>query len=88
MLTVAIGWFASAGIGIVGLMIVILWVLGLIDVFKRPDFDRGKRAAWVLIIVLLPIVGTIAYFVMRPTLPDERERILNAGGRQPHPPGR
>jgi hypothetical protein len=82
MQTVAIGWFATAGIGILGVIIIILWVLGLIDVFKRPDFDRGKRSAWVLIIVLLPIVGTIAYFLMRPTLPDEREKILNAASQR------
>lgn len=73
-----IGWFATVGIGVLGLFIIVLWVLGLVDVFRRPDFDRGKRAAWVLIIVLLPIVGTIAYFINRPTLPEEREKIIAA----------
>ena len=58
--------------------ILILWVLGIIDVLKRPDFDRGKRSAWILIIVLLPIIGTIGYFASRPTLPDERDKIIDA----------
>jgi len=79
--TVALGWFASAGIGILGVIIIICWVLGLIDVTKRPDFDRGKKSAWILIIVLLPVVGTIAYFLMRPTLPEEREKIIQAQSR-------
>ncbi len=78
MLPVALGWFATAGIGVLGVVILILWAIGLIDVARRPDFDRRKKAAWVLIIVLLPIVGTIAYFVMRPTLPEEREKIIAA----------
>ena len=78
MQTVALGWFASAGIGVLGVIILICWVLGLIDVVKRPDFDRGKRSAWILIIVLLPVIGTIAYFLSRPTLPDEREKIIEA----------
>ena len=81
MRTIALGWFASAGIGILGVIILICWVLGLADVTKRPDFDRAKKSAWILIIVLLPVVGTIVYFVMRPTLPDEREKIIRAQSR-------
>jgi hypothetical protein len=78
MLTIALGWFAITGLGVLGLLILILWVTGLVDVARRPDFDRRKRAAWILIILLLPIVGTIGYFVTRPTLPEEREKIIAA----------
>jgi hypothetical protein len=78
MQTVALGWIASGGIGILGILILICWALGLIDVFKRPDLDRGKRAAWILIIVLLPVIGTIGYFISRPTLPDEADKIIQA----------
>lgn len=65
MLILALGWFASAGFGILGLVVLTLWVLGIMDVLKRPDFDRARRSAWILIIVLLPIIGTITYFGMR-----------------------
>ena len=78
MKTVALGWIASGGVGILGILILICWVLGLVDVTRRPDFDRGKRAAWILIIVLLPVIGTIAYFISRPTLPDEADKIIKA----------
>ena len=71
-----IGFFAVFGIGIIGFAVLILWVLALIDLSRRPDLDRTHRMAWVLIIVLLPIIGAIAYLVMRPTLPDEREKII------------
>jgi hypothetical protein len=50
-------------------------------VTKRPDFDRGKKSAWILIIVLLPVIGTIAYFLSRPTLPEERDRAVRAATR-------
>jgi hypothetical protein len=76
--TVAIGWIAAGGVGIAGVLIIACWVLGLVDIFKRPDFDRGKRSAWVLIVVLLPIIGTAAYFITRPTLPEERDKILES----------
>jgi hypothetical protein len=78
MTTVAIGWIAAGGIGILGILILACWVLGLADIFSRPDFDRGKKSAWVLIVVLLPIVGTGAYFLMRPTLPAEAEQAARA----------
>ena len=81
MTTVALGWIAAGGIGILGILILICWVLGLVDIAKRPDLDRGKRSAWILIVVLLPVVGTIAYFISRPTLPEERDRAVRAATR-------
>jgi Phospholipase_D-nuclease N-terminal len=79
----ALGWFLTAGIGIFGVAVVILWVIGLVDLSRRPDFDRRSRSAWILIIVLLPIVGTILYWIKRPVLPEERDKIIAArtGGR-------
>ena len=63
-------------------LIAIAWVLGLVDVvFKRHDLDRTKRLAWVLLIVILPIVGTVLYFALRPTLPDEAEKIISSRSR-------
>jgi Phospholipase_D-nuclease N-terminal len=79
---VAIGFFAVFGIGILGLIILALWVVGLVDLAKRPDLDRRARMAWLLLIVLLPVIGTLVYFARRPTLPDERERIIAAAGRR------
>ena len=81
MKTVALGWIASGGIGILGILIIVCWVLGLVDISKRPDFDRRQRSAWILIVVLLPVIGTIAYFIARPTLPEEREQAVRAATR-------
>jgi hypothetical protein len=83
MLMPAIGWFASFGIGIFGLVVIALWIIGLVDLSRRPDLDRQRRFTWILLIVLLPIVGTIIYWVKRPILPDEREKIISARGLGP-----
>ena len=65
--------------GVLFVLIAIAWVLGLVDVvFKRHDLDRTKRLAWVLLIVILPIIGTVLYFALRPTLPDEAEKIISS----------
>ena len=74
----ALGWFATSGIGIIGVMIVILWIIGLVDLSKRPDLDQRAKWTWILLIVLIPIVGTIIYWAKRPTLPEEREKIIAA----------
>ena len=51
---------------ILGVVILIAWIVGLVDIIgRRPDFDRTKRLAWILLVVILPIFGTILYFVLR-----------------------
>jgi hypothetical protein len=55
----------------------VLWVAALVDLIgKRSDLDRRRRWAWILVIVLLPIVGSIWYLARRPLLEDEREQAL------------
>jgi len=52
------------------LPLLVIWAVGLVDIFRR-DLPRGTTAAWVLIVVLLPVVGTITYFLLRK--PTEKE---------------
>jgi hypothetical protein len=70
--------FLSTTLGVLLFTLVaIAWVAGLVDVItKRKDLDRAKRFAWILLIVLLPIIGTLLYFALRPTLPDEAKKII------------
>jgi hypothetical protein len=59
--------------------VTIVWICGIADLMtKRPDLDGRHRAAWILIILLFPLVGTLGYFFVRPTLPEERERMIAA----------
>jgi hypothetical protein len=78
MLTLALGGIWLVGGGLLALVILTLWIVGLLDVSRRSDLDRRGRAAWILLIILFPIVGTVAYFAMRPTLPEERDKIVAA----------
>ena len=45
--------------------VVVVWIVTLRDVFRR-DFDRARTLAWVLIVVLLPLAGSLLYWVLRP----------------------
>jgi hypothetical protein len=55
-----------------------MWAVGLIDIFRR-DPARGTKAAWVLIVVLLPVVGTITYFLLRKPTEKETRQAQQAG---------
>ena len=57
--------------------VLVIWAVGLIDIFRR-DLPRGTKAAWVLIVVLLPIIGTITYFLLRKPTEKEIEQARQA----------
>lgn len=45
--------------------IVVLWIAAFVDIIrKRHTRSGGKTAAWILLVLILPIVGTIAYFLI------------------------
>jgi hypothetical protein len=60
------------------LPVLVIWAVGLIDIFRR-DLPSGTTAAWALIVVVFPVIGTIAYFLLRK--PTEKE-IQEAAARR------
>jgi hypothetical protein len=72
----AVGFWVF-GFGILGAFALVLWVVGLVDLFgSRDDLDTRQKAGWLLLIVLLPILGTIYYWIRRPTQDSEREKLF------------
>jgi hypothetical protein len=89
MTPIAVGVLSVELGGLIGVGVLIVWVCGLVDLMaKRPDLDGRHRAAWILIIVLFPVLGTLAYFVARPVLPAEREQMIAARQAIDETPGR
>ncbi len=58
---------------ILGFLLLIVWVVTVVDIF-RSHLDGKHTAAWVLIVVLLPFVGAIGYWIMRKPPADEAEQ--------------
>jgi hypothetical protein len=50
---------------LVGLVVLVLDVLALVSLLKSRA-DAGTKILWVLLIVLLPLVGMVLYFLMGP----------------------
>jgi H+/Cl- antiporter ClcA len=54
-------------IGIVVVLFLVLWVRAVIDVFRRGDLSVAAKAAWAIIMLLLPFVGLLVYMMLRPS---------------------
>ena len=66
--------------------LLIVWVLGIADIVRRDNLDRSAKAGWILIVVLLPLIGTIVYFVMRKPSEKEIEQVQAAQQERPDRP--
>jgi len=49
--------------GIVILIFLIIWAL--IDNFSRHDHGGLAKAGWCLVIIFLPLIGTLIYYITR-----------------------
>jgi len=41
----------------------ILWIFAIIDILKSNFKDSTNKIIWVLIVLLLPVLGSILYFI-------------------------
>jgi len=49
--------------GIVGLICLIAWIIGIVQILQS-NMDSTKKLIWILIVVFLPLIGTILWFVI------------------------
>ncbi|HEY1178115.1 MAG TPA: SHOCT domain-containing protein [Phytomonospora sp.] len=68
---------------LIWLPLIMLWSFALIDIFRRDDLKGWLKALWVVVVILLPFLGTLIYLIVRPVgaTPAEREAI-DAGSRE------
>jgi hypothetical protein len=50
---------------VVGLVILVLDIIALVSLLKSGA-DTGTKILWALLIILLPVLGMILYFLMGP----------------------
>jgi len=49
--------------GVVGLIVLVLDIIAIVDVLKS-SMDTGKKALWIVLILILPVVGMVLYFLI------------------------
>jgi hypothetical protein len=57
---------------LIAIPLLLIWVLAVVDLVRRPDLSTGHKVLWALAVLLIPIVGAIVYFVARPAEPADR----------------
>ncbi len=50
-------------IGIVALIVLVLDIIALVDILKSSA-DTGNKALWVILILILPVIGMVLYFLI------------------------
>jgi len=67
---------------IVFCVVALVWVLSIVDIVRR-HYSARTTAAWLLLIVILPIVGTIIYwFARKPTREEAEQQYLAEADRR------
>jgi len=49
--------------GILGLLVLVLDIIAIVDALKS-SMDTGKKALWIILILILPVVGMVLYFLI------------------------
>ncbi len=49
--------------GILGLIVLVLDIIAIVDVLKS-SMDTGKKALWIILVLLLPVIGMVLYFLI------------------------
>jgi len=49
------------------ILFLVMWVRAVIDVYRnRPDLSGAAKAAWTIIMLILPFIGLLLYIMLRP----------------------
>ena len=60
------------------LWIMFFWVFISVvaDIFRRDDIHGWKKAGWILLIIILPLLGILIYLIARPKVTAQDVRRL------------
>ena len=53
-------------LGIIIVLFLVLWARAVIDVFRRTDLSAAGKAAWTIIMLVIPFIGLLVYTLLRP----------------------
>ena len=63
-----VAWTIIIVAAAVVVVFVIIWAL--IDNFMRHDHGGWAKAGWLILIIILPLIGTLIYYIARPSEAD------------------
>ncbi|GAA2362921.1 hypothetical protein Cme02nite_41330 [Catellatospora methionotrophica] len=60
--------------------LLLIWGFAIVDIFRRDDLSGWLKALWVVVVILLPFLGTLIYLIFRQpgATPQERQAMDQA----------
>ena len=49
-------------VGLLGILCFIFWLWMLVDCLKNPRLHGNEKLIWVLVVIILPFIGSLLYF--------------------------
>jgi len=49
---------------------IVSWAVGAVGVFRRGDLGAGGKALWLVVLVVLPVIGLLVYYLWQAANPD------------------
>jgi hypothetical protein len=66
-------FWAVLAVTFIVMPLLFIWGFALVDLFSRPDLGGFGKLLWLLGIIFFPLLGTLLYFIFRPTVLSYRE---------------
>lgn len=61
---------------VIWIPLIMIWAFALYDIFRRDDLNGWLKALWVIVIIFLPLFGTLIYLLFRPAGATAQERQM------------
>jgi hypothetical protein len=68
---------------LIAIPLLLIWVLTLVDVVRRPDLGTGAKVLWAIGVLVIPVIGVIVYLIARPAEPGDRYPVRAAADADP-----
>jgi hypothetical protein len=67
-------------------VVAVVWVISIVDIIRQP-YSAGTKAAWLAMVVLLPLLGSIIYTLSRKSTRRDAEQAYLAETDRRHSAG-
>ena len=48
-----------------GVIVIVMWVAAIVNIIqRRHSMSGGKVAAWLIVVLVFPVLGTLIYFLV------------------------
>ena len=78
MVLADIGFWSAFFLLLIFIPLVLIWGFALVDIFRRDDIGGATKAIWLIVIIVLPFLGTVIYLLLRPAGATKEERVAMA----------